>query len=269
MIKLNGTTIHYRCDTNGRRGAQAIRALPADRLEQTITWLYEDPGELSQLIFLTRHLQEQGEVVTLVMPYVPNSHIDRVKEADEVFVLKYFAEEINHLGFNSVFIAAPHSPVAPALLDRVQLMSPVPFIKRAVHAITKQTAVSPFLVYLEENTLFHSEALNLPYVLGLRERNKSTGQTEMLHFLGEISIDKPALIVVNSYNSGNACKLAAMQLRKAGVEQVFLYATHCNDAVAYSDLVLFKMVHRVFTTNSIFKQHGDMIDVYNIEELMQ
>ena len=68
---------------------------------------------------ITKHLQNQGFEVKLNMPYIPNARMDRVKNKEDVFTLKYFCEFINSLNFISVDVLDPHSNVATSLLNRV------------------------------------------------------------------------------------------------------------------------------------------------------
>lgn len=46
--------------------------------------------------------------------------MDRVKNPDEVFTLKYFCEFINDLKFDVVYVNDPHSDVSMALLNNVK-----------------------------------------------------------------------------------------------------------------------------------------------------
>lgn len=118
MIKLDGRVVnlgHFPDGTllikeNVSRDYEAERSV-------TINWKYENDGELVALIYLTRHLKEHGvKTVHLNMPYIPNARQDRVKSDEDVFTLKYFAEVINSLNFDSVTVLDPHSVVSEALI---------------------------------------------------------------------------------------------------------------------------------------------------------
>lgn len=68
-----------------------------------IRWMYDNDAECMQLWYLVKHLKSAGNpLLYLEMPYIPNARMDRVKNRDEVFTLKWFAEFINSLGFESV-----------------------------------------------------------------------------------------------------------------------------------------------------------------------
>ena len=85
-----------------------------------IDWKYENDGEMFYLMLIKRHLEEHlpSDIdVELFLPYVPNARMDRTKNADEVFTLKYFCDFINSLGFSNVYVLDPHSDVSVALLN--------------------------------------------------------------------------------------------------------------------------------------------------------
>ena len=100
-------------------------------------WTYENDEELVTLIYLSKHYREKNpdSPQYLNIKYCPNSRMDRTKNRDEVFTLKYFCEVINNLGFKDVTVLDPHSNVTPALLDRVVVMSPRSIIFEVVEQL--------------------------------------------------------------------------------------------------------------------------------------
>lgn len=64
-----------------------------------IRWMYDNDAECMQLWYLVKHLKSAGSpLLYLEMPYIPNARMDRVKNRDEVFTLKWFAEFIIRSG---------------------------------------------------------------------------------------------------------------------------------------------------------------------------
>ncbi|MGB4090427.1 MAG: ribose-phosphate pyrophosphokinase, partial [Ruminococcus flavefaciens] len=54
--------------------------IPEGTVPWKIIWKYENETELIQLIYLTKHLRQQGyHLIGLMMPYLPNARMDRVK----------------------------------------------------------------------------------------------------------------------------------------------------------------------------------------------
>lgn len=66
-----------------------------------IEWIYESNDEIFYLMLVKKHLERFFTNVDyyLSLPYIPNARMDRVKNDDEVFTLKYFCDFINWLGF--------------------------------------------------------------------------------------------------------------------------------------------------------------------------
>jgi ribose-phosphate pyrophosphokinase len=76
-------------------------------------------------MFFVDALQERdGDVrVKLILPNIPGARQDRMNSVgDYLFTAKSIAREINMRGFRSVVCLDPHSEVAPALIDRCQVV---------------------------------------------------------------------------------------------------------------------------------------------------
>ena len=107
--------------------------IPGGTVPGRIVWKYENETELVQLIYLTKHLKQQGyDPIELLMPYLPNARMDRVKESSEVFTLKWFCDIINSLNFDKVEVLDVHSAVGEALIDRVVVRTPGEYIRQAM-----------------------------------------------------------------------------------------------------------------------------------------
>ena len=117
MIRINNEILkkEYFPDNTLR-----VRKLIKDK-DIEIEWLYENDEEMAWLYFITKHIKENKSVnsVILKMPYIPNARMDRVKNKDEVFTLKYFAEFINSLEFDKVIVRDAHSYVSLALINNL------------------------------------------------------------------------------------------------------------------------------------------------------
>ena len=114
MIKLNGEEIEFRHFPDG---TPLFKLEPDGNTIAFIEWKYHSNEEMIFLMFLTRHLQNHGvNDISLVMPYVPNARMDRVKKDEDVFTLKYFAEFINNLGFSDFAKYAPNWEPKPQSL---------------------------------------------------------------------------------------------------------------------------------------------------------
>ena len=151
-----------------------------------IRWMYDNDAECMQLWYLVKHLKSAGNpLLYLEMPYIPNARMDRVKNRDEVFTLKWFAEFINSLGFESVKVLDPHSNVAMALINRAETMDVKHYIDYAIQWIVSQ-GMNPLLCYPDEGAAKrYSELLPMPKLQRKRRKNLSPTSKEKSRSLEE------------------------------------------------------------------------------------
>ena len=257
--------------TNFPDGTKLIKFYPGNSKSITITWLYDNDGELFQLIALTQHLKAKGIEVNLVMPYVPNARMDRVKECDEVFTLKYFANVINWLGFHSVKICNPHSTVSEALFDKVIVdfdcvKEDVMNILFGLNGVTRFNA--DVLFFPDAGSLKRYgdlfKYLDIPFAYGEKNRDRKTGKILGLNVISNgIDLTGKKILVVDDISSkGGTFFHSANALKKLGVNEVALYVTHCENTILDGELVKdTSPIDRIYTTNSILRNEHKKIEI--------
>ena len=94
MILINGKSPKI---TLFPDGTKLIRSEMITKIDTAIiTWKYDSDEELFQLQCIVDALRSRGcKSLELIMPYIPNARMDRIKSEDEVFTLKTFANIIN------------------------------------------------------------------------------------------------------------------------------------------------------------------------------
>lgn len=239
-----------------------------DLREARIVWHFENNEEMIAIMFLTRHLQSNGVVfVHLVMPYIPNARQDRVKTNEDVFTLKYFAEFINSLGFNSVTVLDPHSSVSEALIDNLIIESPERFIQRAINDVyTRERNLITF--YPDEGAMKrYSGMLKMNYAFGIKKRDWRTGVIQGLDVSGQTDKikDSAVLIIDDICSKGGTFYHSAKKLKELGAKNIYLYVSHCENSVLYGDMIKSGLIEKVYTTNSIFTERHEKIEVMNYE----
>lgn len=219
----------------------------------TITWHYESDSEF----FTLYCLRKSCGVAHLVLPYVPHARMDRVKDKDEVFTLKYFCEAINDLKFDSVTILDPHSNVAPALLDRVKIITSEYYVKQAIKTIEDKENLILFtpdegaMKRYSEYEMFK----NYPSTFGMKNRDWKTGKIlsyDILH--PEAVKDKDVLIIDDICSYGGTFYHAAKALKTAGARSVSLFVTHMEKNVFNGDMYKEDIMKNIFTTDSLFRE---------------
>lgn len=244
-----------------------------------IEWNYENDAELFTLICIKKHYDQYGDNIVLVVPYLPHARMDRVKNASDVFTLKYFCEIINSLNFYKVVVADVHSNVSLALLDRVEQASTSKIIHHALKAVAfKMTGEVGHKYFMEACTklaLFfpdegamkrYSDCANLPYAFGVKKRDWETGQIMELQIINSENVKgKDVLIIDDICSRGGTFLHSAKALKKAGAKNIYLYITHAENTMVegemYNDPNLIK---HIFTSGSIFNKELDVLDKVSI-----
>ena len=231
------------------------------RDEYTITWLYDSDDELFQLIALTKHLKNKGCKVWLNLPYVPNARMDRVKNNEEVFTLKAFADTINWLGFEEVRISNPHSTVSEALFDRVYVDFNCVYedVRMALHfAATDKDVV---LYFPDEGACKRYSdllaPLGLPVAFGIKKRDWKTGKILGIEIAGYDELEGKNILMVDDICAyGGTFYYSACKLKDLGANEINCYVTHLENSVMDKEkgkLIQGDLIKTIYATNSIFR----------------
>lgn len=230
------------------------------RDEYTITWLYDSDDELFQLIALTKHLKNRGCKVWLNLPYVPNARMDRVKNQNEVFTLKAFADTINWLGFEEVRISNPHSTVSEALFDRVYV--DFECVYRDVKYILETSLNKIDVLYFPDEGACkrYSDLLKgfeLSIAFGIKKRDWKTGKIEGIELAGYDEVKgKNVLMVDDICAYGGTFYYSACKLKDLGANEISCYVTHLENSVLDPEkgkLIQGDLIKTIYSTNSIFR----------------
>ena len=227
-----------------------------------ITWLYDNDAELFQLIALVKHLKSKARCrIWLKLPYVPNARMDRVKNSDEVFTLKAFADTINWLGFEGVTICNPHSTVSEALFDRVEVdfNCVAEDVKMALHfAATDRDVV---LYFPDEGACKrYSDLLSfleLPVAFGIKRRDWKTGKILGIDIAGYDDLKGKNVMMVDDICAyGGTFYYSACVLKDKGANEISCYVTHLENSVMDKEkgkLIQGDLIKTIYATNSIFR----------------
>ena len=226
-----------------------------------ITWLYDNDAELFQLISIVKHLKSKARCrIWLKLPYVPNARMDRVKNSDEVFTLKAFADTINWLGFEGVTICNPHSTVSEALFDRVDVdfTCVAEDVKKVVETATNGIDV----IYFPDEGACKRYSdllafLNLPVAFGIKKRDWKTGKILGIDIAGYDDLKGKNILMVDDICSyGGTFYYSACALKDKGANDISCYVTHLEDSVLdpqKGKLLQGDLIKTIYATNSIFR----------------
>ena len=237
-----------------------------------IEWIYENDSEMFYLMMVKKHLERFFSNVDyyLSLPYIPNARMDRVKNDDEVFTLKYFCDYINWLNFSSVYVLDAHSDVSAALLNNCVKRNPKKYISETIEAIGKD-----IVLYFPDNgaakrysDLFPEQ----PYCYGEKKRDWKTGKILGLDIKtnGIDLTNKTVLMIDDIIAYGGSLYHSAEELKQHGVYKIYAYATHTENSILDKEKgTLIKSlenntVERLFTTNSLFSGNHKKITVLEV-----
>lgn len=267
MILVNGTPINF---TQFPDGTTSFRFDPNSEnwydVGTAIYWKYDGDHECILLWYLVNHVRSvigQDTYIHLVMPYIPNARMDRVKAADEVFTLKWFASFINALHLDEVTVFDPHSNVAPALINNIRVIQPDKDIKKAISVIGDDNIL---LCYPDEGAAKrYSELMDAEYVFGIKHRDWRTGKIERLELTTPEKVaERNVLIVDDICSRGGTFTHTAAALKEAGAKEIFLYVSHCENTIFKGSVLTDGQITRVFTTNSIYRGEHEKITVLEL-----
>ena len=237
-----------------------------------IDWFYENNDEMFYLMLIKKHLERHLTNVDyyLFMPYIPNARMDRVKNDDEVFTLKYFCDFINSLNFSRVYVLDAHSDVSTALLNNCKNDNPRDYIKDAIRQISDDIV----LYFPDAGAAKRYSDLfpDIVYCYGEKKRDWKSGKILGLDIRSN-GIDlngKTVLMIDDIIAYGGSLFYSANALKEAGVDKIYAYATHTENSILDRDKgTLIKSlenntVERLFTTNSLFSGKHDKITVLEV-----
>lgn len=229
-----------------------------------ITWHYACEEECIRLWYLAKHLRDRfpERRQILDVPYLPNARMDRVKNSDEVFTLKWFAEFINAMGFDKVHILDPHSDVCTALINHALAIFHREYIAAAASRLSGKNIL---LCYPDEGSAKrYASELKHDYVFCIKHRDWRTGAIERLELTSPEKVkDRNILIIDDICSKGGTFTHTAKALKAAGADEIYLYVTHCEPTIYKGSVLTDGLIEKVFTTNSIYVGASPKVVVLN------
>lgn len=226
----------------------------------TIEWRFDDISEYVMLMYLVNYIRDtKRSRVELILPYVPDARMDRVKHPDrEGHTLKYFCDFLNSLNFRKITVTDPHSPVAMSLLKRAKEKD----IRKYIDEVLRTVNVDVFL-FPDKGARDRYAYLDMrPSEYGEKTRNWETGRIDGFEIIGNvlnIFSKKNVLVIDDICAYGGTFHHAVNAAYKANAEEIYLFVTHCENDILKGDLINNPHLSRIFTTNSIFRGEHEKI----------
>ena len=254
MIKLNGHIIEQGRFPDGTLALNVDVEKFAYNFRNCITWLYDGDYELFTIMSLVDILKRINRLAEriLVMPYLPNARMDRIKSNDENFSLKVFANWLNGLEFDSVIVENVHSNVSTALINNIKDCLPEGDIKNIAKKYNFDVIFFPdegaCKRYKDMKVI---KELGLPIAFGIKNRDWKTGEILGLDVVGADVKDKNVLIIDDICSKGFTFYYSGQKLRELGAKDIRLYITHCEDNIQNGEILKTDVISKVYTTDTI------------------
>ena len=235
-----------------------------------IVWMFESMAELPTVIMIAKDAKDRGAATQLFMPYIPNARMDRGYHDEDVFTLKWFANEINKCEFSRVVVFDPHSDVAPALINKVEVRTPI----REILEIIENT--DPDVIYFPDagamkryegivHAALNRAGCNAYIIHGDKKRDWKTGKILGLDIVGEVKSGEKVLMIDDICSYGGTMFYSAKKLKELGAGDIDMYISHCENSILDKERGhLFddpELIHKVYTTDSILQEKHDKITV--------
>lgn len=227
-----------------------------------IKWKYESDRELFTIACIRDFYKKN--YCALVVDYFPHARQDRVKNPEDVFTLKVFCKMLNDMNFDKVICLDVHSNVAPALVNNIHVNSPKAHIENVLTTIGTENLT---LFFPDEGAMkrYGEMFKDLPQAFGIKKRNWETQKIEDYMVVGmENIIGKRVLIIDDICSYGNTFVKAAESLKKIGAKEIYLYVSHCEDAISKGNVFTSGYFDGIFTTNSLIRSTTTEEKLYHV-----
>ena len=269
MIKVNNAKVEVGHFPDGTQSITfPIRGIHVQYdYPNTIDWFYDSDEELFTLAcvvdWLRRHVGKHA-IISLNMPYVPNARMDRIKNGNENFSLKVFANFINSLGFDTVQVYNVHSNVSEALINNIFPIQPEWDVENCII-----DEYEPDVIFFPDEgackryaDLRPVKQADLPVAFGIKKRDWKSGKILGLDVVCDIDLTgKKVLIIDDICSAGGTFKFSAIKLKEMGASDVALYVSHCEDNIQNGDLLKTDLISKIYTTDSILHIEDPKIEV--------
>ena len=271
MIKVNNSTVtvtHFPDGTQYIKFPVLVEALWSGISDMPIivSWYYDSDEELFTLACVMDWIHRNHSskrIIKLNMPYLPNARMDRIKNPNENFSLKVFANFINSLGFDVIQVYNVHSNVSEALINNIYNEMPEGDVTYCTNSYKPDVIFFPDEGACKRYADLHPvKESGLPVTFGIKKRDWKTGEILGLDVISDTDlIGKKVLIIDDICSAGGTFKFSAIKLKEMGASDVALYVSHCEDNIQNGDLLKTDLISKIYTTDSILHIEDPKIEV--------
>lgn len=206
-----------------------------------------------ELFFILDSLKRSGaRSITLVIPYLGYQRQDHIFREGEAVSLNVIIKLLEELGVTRVISLDFHSVKIPVMFHvPVTHLSALGVFADLINKDDKEdlVLVSPDMGGIARIKKLSDLTDGLPFLSIVKDRDLNTGDIESAEINGEIK--KRAVIVDDVISTGKTLVAAAELLRKKGVEEINVMATHAIMAKSAAKDLQNSDIKKVIVTDSI------------------
>ncbi|UWY29050.1 ribose-phosphate diphosphokinase [Flavobacterium sp. TR2] len=225
---------------------------------------FNDLGLLCVTIDALRRMDVK--IIDLFIPYFPAARQDRVMIPGEPLSVKVYADIINAMQLNKVFVFDAHSEVTPALLNNSTVIPNYTFIKAVLENIGNNVKlISPDGGALKKIYKVSEFLGGVEVVECSKSRDVKTGKLSGFKVYEDDLQGMDCLIVDDICDGGGTFVGLAEELKKKNAGKLYLAVSH---GIFNKGFEVLNCFDGIFTTNSFKDFEGESVKVIKLETLV-
>ncbi|MDW8851377.1 ribose-phosphate diphosphokinase [Flavobacterium sp. MMLR14_040] len=225
---------------------------------------FNDLGLLCVTVDALRRMDVK--IIDLFIPYFPAARQDRVMIPGEPLSVKVYADIINAMQLNKVFVFDAHSEVTPALLNNRTVIPNYTFIKQVLNVIGENVKlISPDGGALKKIYKVSEFLGGVDVVECSKSRDVKTGKLSGFKVYEDDLNGIDCLIVDDICDGGGTFVGLAEELKNKNAGKLYLAVSHGIFNKGFEVLDCFD---KIFTTNSFKDFEGENVQVIKLDQLV-
>jgi ribose-phosphate pyrophosphokinase len=225
---------------------------------------FNDLGLLCVTVDALRRMDVK--IIDLFIPYFPAARQDRVMIPGEPLSVKVYADIINAMQLNKVFVFDAHSEVTPALLNNSTVIPNYTFIKTVLENIGNDVKlISPDGGALKKIYKVSEFLGGVEVVECSKSRDVKTGKLSGFKVYEDDLQGMDCLIVDDICDGGGTFVGLAEELKKKNAGKLYLAVSH---GIFNKGFEVLNCFDGIFTTNSFKDFEGESVKVIKLETLV-
>jgi ribose-phosphate pyrophosphokinase len=230
----------------------------------TITHRLNSFNDLGLLCITVDALRRMDiKIIDLFIPYFPAARQDRVMIPGEPLSVKVYADIINALQLNKVFVFDAHSEVTPALVNNCTVIPNHTFIQQILKVIGENVKlISPDGGALKKIYKVSEFLGGIDVVECSKSRDVKTGKLSGFKVYEEDLKGMDCLIVDDICDGGGTFVGLAEELKKKNARKLYLAVSH---GIFNKGFEVLNCFDKIFTTNSVKDFDNEKVEVVKLE----